>query len=225
MCFLQWLWSPLALIQRLFTSQHHHHPRGVTQHGEVAPPVFFDLETTGLDTSGCDIVQLSAISGDRLFNVYMLPRCRIAEGASRVTGLTSRGQKLFLHKQPVDTIPIKEALELFISYLRTFNKPLLVGHNSKRFDCRILLRILEEFYLIDEFLDVVSGFLDTLLLSREMFTLPKYSQPFLVEHFLHRGYGAHNATEDVRALQDLYRVWNPNRQLVNKHTFIYQTQE
>lgn len=218
------MWSPLTLIQRLFTSQQHHHPRGVTQHGEGAP-VFFDLETTGLDTSGCDIVQLSAISGDRLFNVYMLPRCKIAEGASKVTGLTSNGRKLFLHKQPVDTVSIEEALQSFISFLKTFDKPLLVGHNSKRFDCRILLRILEEFYLVDEFLEVVSGFLDTLLLSREMFKLPKYTQASLVEHFLRRGYEAHNATEDVRALQDLYRVWNPNRELVKKHTFIYQNHQ
>ncbi|XP_072528314.1 protein PML [Salminus brasiliensis] len=214
MCFLQWMWSPLTLLQRLFTAQ----PRGVAGHGQEEV-VFFDLETTGLDIYGCDIIQISAISGDRLFNVYMLPRCNITVGASKVTGLTTKGPKLFLNKQPVDTVPLKEALRSFVSFLKTFNRPLLVGHNSKRFDCPILQRILEEFYLLDEFMDVVSGFLDTLLLSREMFVLPKYSQAYLVQNFLQTTYGAHNAAEDVRTLQDLYRVWNPNRELVNRHRF------
>ncbi|KAL7858017.1 hypothetical protein AOLI_G00181190 [Acnodon oligacanthus] len=212
MCFL---WSPLVLFQRLFSTR----PPGVTRHGE-GTPVFFDLETTGLDTAGCDIVQLSAISGDQVFNVYMLPRCPITEGASRVTGLTTKGRKLFLHRQLVDTVPVQEALMSFISFLKTFSKPFLVGHNCKRFDCPILLRILREFYLLDQFRDVVSGFLDTLLLSREMFALPKYSQPYLVQHFLQKSYGAHNATEDVKALQDLYTVWRPNTELLNRHKFI-----
>lgn len=172
------------------------------------------------DTSSCDIVQLSAISGERSFNVYIFPRCPIDCGASRVTGLTTHGQILLLHGQPVQTVPLREALNLFISFLQTFNRPILVGHNCKRFDCPVLLRILSEFYLLGEFEDVVSGYLDTLLLSREMFTLQKYSQPFLVQYFLQRSYGAHDAIEDVQALQELYRVWKPSTDLVNKHRFI-----
>ncbi|XP_066523102.1 DNA polymerase III PolC-type [Hoplias malabaricus] len=211
MCFL---WSPFALLHRLFSSQTH----GVTQHGEETL-VFFDLETTGLDTSSCDIVQLSAVSGEQMFNAYLLPRCPMTFGASKVTGLTTSRRRLLLHGCPVDTIPITEALKRFISFLRTFNRPVLVGHNCRRFDCPILLRVLRKFSLLEDFLDVVCEFLDTLPLSREMFTLPKYSQPFLVQFFLDKSYEAHNATEDVRALQDLYREWRPSRELTNRHKF------
>lgn len=155
-----------------------------------------------------------------MFNVYIFPRCHIESGASRVTGLTTHRQNLLLHGQPVETVPLREALHLFIAFLERFSRPILVGHNCKRFDCPILLRILDEFYLLEEFKDVVSGYLDTLLLSREMFRLQKYSQPYLVQYFLQKSYGAHNATEDVRALQELYRVWRPSSDLVNKHKFV-----
>ncbi|XP_046714542.1 DNA polymerase III PolC-type isoform X2 [Silurus meridionalis] len=192
---------------------------GVPRSGEETL-VFFDLETTGLNIYECDIVQLSAISGERTFNVYIFPRCPIDPGSSRVTGLTTHSQTLLLHGQPVQTVPLREALNGFISFLKTFSRPVLVGHNCKRFDCPVLSRILNQFYLLGEFQDVVSGYLDTLLLSREMFTLQKYSQPFLVQHFLQKSYGAHDATEDVRVLQELYRAWRPSSDLVNKHKFI-----
>ncbi|XP_053497506.1 uncharacterized protein plex9.1 [Ictalurus furcatus] len=213
MCFL-WF-HPFSVFQRLFSR----HSPGVT-HGGEETLVFFDLETTGLNTSECDIVQLSAISGERIFNVYILPRCPIDYGASRVTGLTIRSRKLLLDGQQVQTVPLREALNLFISFLKTFSRPVLVGHNCKRFDCPILLRIMTEFNLLKEFQDVVSAYLDTLLLSKQMFMLQKYSQPFLVQHFLQKSYRAHDATEDVRALQELFRVWRPSTDLVNEHKFI-----
>ncbi|XP_053347162.1 DNA polymerase III PolC-type-like isoform X2 [Clarias gariepinus] len=214
MCFL-WF-HPVSMFQRLFFRQ----PHGVTQ-GDVETLVFFDLETTGLNTSACDIVQLSAICGKRTFNVYIFPRCIIDAGASRVTGLTTHGKRLLLRGQPVETVPLREALHLFISFLKTISRPILVGHNCKQFDCPILLRILDEFNLLEEFRDVVSAYLDTLMLSRKMFpNLQKRSQPFLVQHFLQKAYEAHNAIEDVRALQELYRVWRPSHDLVNHCKFI-----
>ncbi|XP_076863356.1 DNA polymerase III PolC-type [Brachyhypopomus gauderio] len=212
MCFL---WHPFVLFRQLFNR----YPAGMSHATHEETLVFFDLETTGLDTYSCDIVQLSAISGSKTFNVYMLPRCTMSDGASKVTGLTTCDQQLFLHGQSLDTIPVKEALISFISFLKTINNPLLVGHNCRRFDRPILLRILREFSLLDEFTGVVSGFIDTLPLSREMFLLQKYTQPFLVQHFLQKAYEAHNATEDARALQDLFRVWQPSIDLVNRHKF------
>ncbi|XP_056100562.1 uncharacterized protein plex9.1 [Rhinichthys klamathensis goyatoka] len=185
---------------------------------DEATPVFFDLETTGLDTSACDIVQLSALSGTQTFNAYLMPRCSITDGASQVTGLTVSGQSLLFHRRPVPTVPHARALADFISFLRTFNGPFLVGHNSRRFDWPILRRVLEEFALLEEFRRVVSGCVDTLTLSRDMFQLQKYSQPFLVERFLGETYGAHDAAEDARTLQELYRVWKPCESLVRKHT-------
>lgn len=182
--------------------------------------VFFDLETTGLDVPTCDIVQLSAISGENSFNAYFLPRCSITDEAAHLTGLTVHEGTLYLHGKPMQTYLHRQALIRFISFLKTFNRPFLVGHNSRKFDCPVLLRVLEEFGLSEEFREVVSGCVDTWRLSKEMFRLKKYSQQFLVQHFLQQTYRAHDATEDVRTLQELYRVWSPCKELVMRHKVI-----
>lgn len=183
--------------------------------------VFFDLETTGLDTSVCNITQLSAISGDRTFNMYTLPHGSFTAGASRVTGLTVHNHVLLHHGQPVDTVPLRELLSSFISFLRSFHKPLLAAHNAKRFDCPVLARALDECSLRQEFLQEVSGFLDTFQISKELFSsiLNKYSQEYLARVFLNKSYEAHNALEDVKVLQELYQKWSPSQALVQRCTF------
>ncbi|XP_043083188.1 three-prime repair exonuclease 1 isoform X2 [Puntigrus tetrazona] len=209
----------LGLIARLFRwlSSGNRRDTVMIRDDEEETPVFFDLETTGLDTSACDIVQLSALSGDRLFNVYLLPRRSMDPGASRVTGLTVDGPRLLLRGRPVQTVPHRRALSNFILFLRSFPRPFLVGHNSRRFDWPVLTRVLAQFQLLQELEDVVSGCLDTLGLSRDMFPLPRHSQAFLVQHFLRQPYGAHDAREDARTLQELYRLWEPSEELVRKH--------
>ncbi|XP_066557865.1 DNA polymerase III subunit epsilon [Amia ocellicauda] len=182
--------------------------------------VFFDLETTGLDVSVCDIIQLSAISGERTLNVYMLPRCNMTEEASRITGFTVEDSTLLLHGQPVETMTHKEALTYFMTFLRNLHQPLLVAHNGKRFDCPVLARTLDEFSLRDDFKQVMCGFLDTFLLSKALFTdLRKFSQEYLVKYFLGKSYMAHNALEDVKALQELYKAWSPTSSVVHRHRF------
>ncbi|KAA0724730.1 hypothetical protein E1301_Tti015232 [Triplophysa tibetana] len=180
-------------------------------------PVFFDLETTGLDTSSCDIVQLSAISGESKFNAYMVPRRPMPDEAARLTGLTVHEGTLHLHRRPVSTTPYRQALTGFISFLRTVNRPFLVAHNSRKFDWPVLMRVLREFGLVNEFREVVSGCVDTWSLSKDMFSLKSYSLKNLVDHFLRQTYGAHDAREDVRVLQDLYRVWKPRKEVVMMH--------
>ncbi|XP_029909502.1 uncharacterized protein LOC115360625 [Myripristis murdjan] len=174
--------------------------------------VFFDLETTGLDTAVCDIIQLSAISGDRVFNVYTLPHDTICDEATRVTGFTVDSGTLLLHGRRVETIPLREALSTFISFLHSFRCPLLLAaHNAKRFDAPVLSRALRECSLTREFREVESKFLDTFLISKRLFAheLSRFSQEYLVRHFLKKSYNAHNAVEDCRSLQELYRKWNP----------------
>ncbi|KAM9377221.1 DNA polymerase III subunit epsilon-like [Pholidichthys leucotaenia] len=183
--------------------------------------VFFDLETTGLDTDVCDIIQLAAISGERVFNVYTLPHRTLTSSAREVTGFTVRDDRLFLHDDPLETVPLIEALTSFITFLRSFHQPvLLAAHNAMRFDALVLTRVLKQYSLLQEFQQVVSGFLDTFLLSKNLFRhLSSYSQKNMVRHFLGRTYNAHNAVEDARMLQELYRTWNPTAAAASRCTF------
>ncbi|XP_041652221.1 uncharacterized protein LOC121515491 [Cheilinus undulatus] len=183
--------------------------------------VFFDLETTGLDTSVCDIIQLSAVCGKRVFNVYCLPRRELTDGAENVTGFTVRDGVLYLRGIPVDTIPLVEALTSFIAFLRSFHRPvILAAHNARRFDAPVITRVLRQISLRQEFLQVVTGFLDTFLLGKNVYHgLASYSQVYMVNYFLGKTYDAHNAVEDARMLQELFKRWSPDRPTVSR--FIY----
>lgn len=185
--------------------------------------VFFDLETTGLDTAVCDIIQLSAICGEKVFNVYTLPRRALTESAKNVTGFTVSQGTLFLHGNPVETIPLVEALTSFMAFLCSFHRPVvLAAHSARRFDAPVLTRVLRQFSLRQEFQQVVSGFLDTFLLSKNLYRgLGSYSQKNLVCHYLGKTYNAHNAMEDARMLQELFNSWSPNRCDVLR--FIYRS--
>ncbi|XP_036432325.1 LOW QUALITY PROTEIN: three prime repair exonuclease 4 [Colossoma macropomum] len=183
--------------------------------------VFFDLETTGLGPS-CDIVQLAAVSGSHTLNLFMVPRCRMEPGASRVTGFRVRRHQLFLHRRPVLTNSLREALVSFITFLRMFGRPLLVGHNIRRFDCLVLARALDEFGLKAAFQTGVVGFLDSLPLARQLLKdsgIQSFKQENLVKTVLGVSYAAHNALADVQALQKLYWALSPTASQIQQHMF------
>ncbi|XP_077451434.1 three prime repair exonuclease 4 [Stigmatopora argus] len=183
--------------------------------------VFFDLETTGFGPT-CELVQLAAVSGNRFVNLYTVPRRRMEAGAARVTGLRVRRRKLYLHYRPVPTSPLRDVLRSFIAFLRAFDRPLLAGHNIRRFDCRPLRRALDETGLRAELEACVGGWVDTLPLAREILEgcgMRSFKQEYLVRELMGVAYGAHDALEDVRALQTLYRVLQPKAEVVARHTF------
>ncbi|XP_072241361.1 DNA polymerase III PolC-type-like [Leuresthes tenuis] len=183
--------------------------------------VFFDLETTGLDTAVCDIIQLAAVCEERVFNVYTLPRRALTESAAQVTGFRLTSDGLLLRGKPVETTPLFEALTSFIAFLRSFRRPvLLAAHNAKRFDAPVLTRVLQHYSLTQEFQQVVSGFLDTFLLSKNLYSyVPSHSQEYLVQYFLGKSYNAHNAVEDAKMLKELFKAWRPSTHDIFRFTY------
>ncbi|KAM4619164.1 protein PML-like [Polymixia lowei] len=187
--------------------------------------VFFDLETTGLGPT-CEMVQLAAVSGGHSLNLFTVPGSRMQRGAAKVTGFRVRRHRLYLHRQPVLTNSLREVLVSFIAFLRMLGQPILVGHNIRRFDCPVLARALDDVDLRGEFQSAVSSCLDTLPVTREMFkdcSLQSFRQENLVGEILGVDYKAHDALEDVRALQMLYSALQPTSELVCRHTFTLDT--
>nr|XP_020479719.1 protein PML-like [Monopterus albus] len=187
--------------------------------------VFFDLETTGLGQS-CEIVQLAAVSGGHSLNLYTVPQCRMERGAAKVTGFRVRRQKLYLNRKLVLTNSLQEVLVSFIAFLQMLCRPLVIGHNIRRFDCPVLARALDKLNLRAQFESSIAGCVDTLPLSREMLKdrcLKSFSQENLVRELVGVNYKAHDALEDVRALQTLYSVLQPTPDLVCRHTFTLDT--
>ncbi|CAJ1056072.1 Hypothetical predicted protein [Xyrichtys novacula] len=180
--------------------------------------VFFDLETTGLDTRRCEITQLSAVCGERVFNVYILPEGQIDQETSYITGITVDDGVMYLKGERVETTPLAEALSSFIAFLRSFHLPvLLAAHNVNCFGARIFGRLLPQMSLQEEFLQVVSGYLDTLPLSRDLYPdLEKHRLKYLVIHFLGMPHEANNAVEDAKMLQELVNMWRPPGEAIQR---------
>ncbi|XP_039663422.1 three prime repair exonuclease 4 isoform X2 [Perca fluviatilis] len=182
----------------------------------------------GNQNQSCEIVQLAAVSGSHSLNLYVIPRCRMQRGAARVTGFRVRRQRLYLHRQLVLTNSLREVLVSFIAFLQMLRGPLVIGHNIRRFDCPLLARALDELDLRAEFESAVSGCVDTLPLAREMLKdrgLQSFRQENLVRELLGVSYKAHDALEDVRALQALFSVLQPTPELICRHRFTLDTME
>lgn len=176
----------------------------------------------------CEIIQLAAMSGGHSLNLYVIPQCQVEQGAARVTGFRVHGRKLYLHRQLVLTNSLQEVMVSFIAFLQMLRRPLVIGHNIRRFDCPLLARVLGEVNLRAEFESSISGCVDTLPLSREMLKdrcLQSFRQENLVRELLCVNYKAHDALEDVQALQALYSILQPPPELVCRHTFSLDTVE
>ncbi|KAL3061122.1 hypothetical protein OYC64_009352 [Pagothenia borchgrevinki] len=183
--------------------------------------VFFDLQTTGLDTKSCHIVQLGASCENTIFNRYILPGIPIEYEATEVNGFTVSYGQLFLHDELVSTVYLYHSLKSFIDYLGSFFCPvLLAAHNAWRYDQIVLMRVLRKFSLFEQFEQVVSGFVDTLPLSKKLYPQLKwFNQPYLVRCFLGEGYNAHNAVEKAEELEELFwNCWNPYNDVISEFT-------
>lgn len=112
------------------------------------------------------------------------------------------------HGQPLDTVDLAEGLKQFVDFIGSASgKPVLIGHNIQNFDLPVLLFHLQKCNLMHLFQESVSGFIDTLKLSKKVFdkaTVGNYKQENLVKCLLSVEYEAHNALFDVLSLKRLY---------------------
>ncbi|KAK1788803.1 hypothetical protein P4O66_002612 [Electrophorus voltai] len=101
-------------------------------------------------------------------------------------------------------------------------RPLLVGHNIRRFDCLELARALDEFGLKTAFEVGIAGFVDSLPLACQLLKnsgIHSFKQEILVKTILGVSYVAHNALEDVQALQKRYWTLRPTASQIQQHMF------
>lgn len=162
------------------------------------PCIYFPARTS-------HIVQIATACGDDKFDTYVTPKMPISSAAASVTGLTLRNGRLYSKGQPVEAVSIGAALDNLIQFIKKQNPPVvLAGHNIKTFDCYVLMNALELTGKLEAFLENVSGFFDTKLLFKSAIPgLSSYSQPDLVVYIMGTQYSAHDAVEDVVALQQL----------------------
>ncbi|XP_071182154.1 uncharacterized protein [Mytilus edulis] len=189
--------------------------------------VTFDLETTGFGNNA-DIVQICAevveITSQivdkefQIFKEYILPTKPMDPKASEVTGLYSDGRFLYYKGQKLNTLSKFVGLEKFIKWLP--HKAVLVAHNCKIFDSKIIVAQLSSVNLVNEFHRKVSGFSDSLHIFKQKYPGRKsYKQENLVKDILKRSYNAHNAVDDVQLLNILMKNSQVSLQDIINHSF------
>lgn len=164
--------------------------------------VVYDTETTGLDLTKDEMVQLSAIRMDRegnivaTFDQMIIPNVEIGEGAYQTHGFDMEYIKTH------GGVSAKEALTRFSDFVRG---SVLVGHNSFHFDAPLIRRQLKDNDLPP--LEVQAEY-DTLVMAKQFYaTMPSFKLSALCDKFDVVNEAAHNAYGDIVATgKVLYRI-------------------
>lgn len=169
--------------------------------------VYFDLETTGLDTKRDRVTQIGSVCGDKTFITFVNPQSIIPKHISQLTNIYA--------DDVCDAPLIKDAITQWCTWLSQLEPPLvLVGHNINKFDLLFLTPTYTQ-----QLLDAgVRQTLDTLELFRYLRPFKKNSMAALhTEAFGVNVPGAHNALNDSEALQRIMVHFHPdvNAQFLN----------
>lgn len=186
--------------------------------------VVFDTETT-CTGKNAELCQLSAIHENQVFSKYILPTGNVSTGASRVNKLSVQNingiRKLLKENQPVETVSLDKALQEFHTFLSQVKCSsqketciVLIGHNSSTFDTPILLRRSDENFRSKlSNLNVYFG--DSQILVKHLLkdkhpalqlsesASCKSNQSALYSHLFNEEFEAHDALEDVKALEKI----------------------
>lgn len=186
--------------------------------------VIIDLETTDLIRRNIipHIVQIAAKEHrtQTSFNCYIPPQLPMSNEAEKVTGIVWDGQKLFYKGAELNFVNIKVAISDFFMWLNQFSNAVLVAHNGKNFDFRVLSTAVYNCNMYDNFTQIVMGFVDSLAVFRSGFPkIEKYNQPFLAQHFCKKEYNAHNAVDDVNMLDKILIAANVTSELLLKQCY------
>lgn len=101
--------------------------------------VFYDFETTGLDTKFSQPIQIAAIAVDEDFVQIDDPinlRCKLKDG------VIPNPSALLVHKVPIDLLKNEQSFYSMMDYIHkkftSWGPAIFIGYNSIRFDEEIL---------------------------------------------------------------------------------------
>ncbi|PFX14023.1 hypothetical protein AWC38_SpisGene21851 [Stylophora pistillata] len=165
--------------------------------------IIFELETSGRGNDA-EILQIAATDGKDEFSIYIKPCNVISPEASAVNKLTFQRGILFNDGKPItDAVAINVALKTFIEWLKS-RTCILVAHNCESFDARFLVQAAEKNGVMEDLVETVSGFTDSLSAFMELLLVRKsHRQVNLVQDLLYKSYEVHNALADVQTLFQL----------------------
>ena len=101
--------------------------------------VFADIETNSLQ--GDKLLQISCVTDDKSFNVFVNPKAEIPLACTTLTGFYFHKNSLYRNGRLLQSVSIRKALRDLRNWIISFEKQvLLVFHNGHAFDARVLLK-------------------------------------------------------------------------------------
>jgi DNA helicase-2/ATP-dependent DNA helicase PcrA len=165
------------------------------KHFKQGRVVVFDTETTGLDTSSDDIIQIAAI---KIENAQVVERFEVYINTDKDLSDSIRVHNIskeFLEKNGIDK---KEALDSFLDFIKDAS---ILAHNLE-YDLMILNSNLERCGLKPIDSDISKY--DSIKLTKRVYPrLKHYKLEFLLKELEIEGENSHNAMDDVVATKNL----------------------
>lgn len=156
--------------------------------------VFFDLETTGIDCSSCELVQFGGIKivGKDIKELKLLvkPSIPIEKGAEEVHGITNEMVK--------DCKPLSEYKDQLVEFFK--DAAVVSGYNLIKFDVPIITRQLETLGVKDLFKDKTIFDVYVLYLQHHRRKLGDCYKFYCNKDIE----GAHDAMTDIKATAECY---------------------
>ncbi|XP_074102212.1 uncharacterized protein LOC141529528 [Cotesia typhae] len=128
--------------------------------------ILLDLETSGFEAD-CDILQIAAQCGKKIFATYIDPVRQISQKPSEAHGLTNCSGKLFYYGKQVESVSLRLALSNLYEWLKSLGKKCCIATHNLAFDGPRLFRAIDKNILTSDYSEVVYGFVDTLKKIRE----------------------------------------------------------
>lgn len=174
--------------------------KGLNLRVSISDYTVIDLETTGRNSQTCEIIELAAVRVRNSeivdqFTSLVKPQKRIPSDVTNITGITN---------EMVQNAP--SCSEILKEYLDFIGNDIVIGHNIRTFDCKILGRLAEELLHIP----FVNNQIDTVYFARycdispENYKLTTLSAYFNIPHS-----NAHRALGDCIANQKVYEAMKP----------------
>ena len=170
--------------------------------------IIFDLETTGLDPTYDEIIEIGAVKvvNDKVvdsFNTLVKPKYELDDFIIDLTGITN--------EMLADAPKISEALPKFINYI---GDSILVGHNVN-FDINFVYDWAEKLNLKP----ISNDFIDTMRIGRRLLPELKHHRlTDLADYFLVSTDGNHRSLTDVNITMQVYL--NLKNMFFNKYSSV-----
>ncbi|XP_055511939.1 protein PML-like isoform X2 [Leucoraja erinacea] len=130
------------------------------------PVVFFQIKTT--DVGDDDIVHLAAVSGEKVFNDYIMPCNPNLADVATARGFRVVDGVLYLHGECLPACSLQYVMDSFLHFLQQLEMPVLAGYGIWNCDSPTLCRVWERLSMKNQFAQCISGFLDILWLAEKI---------------------------------------------------------